>query len=127
MTSPDTRQTAERRTPRTDAVTHEHVYEDGFHTVSPKKGGYWVKADDARQLEIELQAANERLEAKEKEPENFAMFIKRLCRRLYSVGHRSKLTADAMDFINSTDAKCSPMRKLMNEIMPAHPSTRDQK
>ena len=45
-------------TPRTDAKSHWHIYEDGFHTVSRCKpdDGEWVPIDFARHLERELKA-----------------------------------------------------------------------
>ncbi len=47
-------------TPRTDAETMEHTYEDGFHCVEKYNGGTYVKADFARQLERDLAAMAER-------------------------------------------------------------------
>jgi len=48
---------AKTPTPLTDAVTHAHTYEDGFHCVEPKPGGDWVPAAFARSLEVRLAEA----------------------------------------------------------------------
>lgn len=53
----------------------------------------------------------------ESEKENLAVFVKRLVRQSYKQGVRNKLTDDAMNYINNIGAECSPMRKLMKEVM----------
>jgi hypothetical protein len=58
------------------------------------------------------------LDEARKERENLAVFIKRLVRKLYGFGHKSKLTSDAMGYINSIGAECSPLRKLADRIYP---------
>ena len=50
--------------------------------------------------------------------ENMCVFIARLCRQSYKLGLKNKLTADAMDYINKTDAENTPTSRLLRKILP---------
>jgi hypothetical protein len=78
-------------------------------------GAYFSGDSDTYQAIRDLLSA---LDEARKERENLAVFIKRLVRKLYGFGHKSKLTSDAMGYINSIGAECSPLRKLVDRIYP---------
>jgi hypothetical protein len=49
--------------------------------------------------------------------ENMCGLISRLCRQSYKLGLKNKLTDDAMNYINKTDAKNTPASKLLRKIL----------
>jgi hypothetical protein len=54
--------------------------------------------------------------------EDMCGLITRLCRHSYKLGVRNKLTDDAMEYINKTDASNTPATRLLRKIFTKEPS-----
>jgi hypothetical protein len=91
-------------------------------TCATKQGGGRIGTnlltftETKQMLEQVVGPTLKRLAELEAQREEMCVFITRLCRQIYKLGVRNKLTDGAMDYINKTDAESPPAAKMLRKI-----------